>query len=269
MCKLTLPLAMLTAAGVFAADGTILLACDLDAAERAVRRIGVGSGSDCAEPVSGESGEGKLFRRAIAQAADSARDAREDRARHAALIVERTAAIRALDTVLTLPRPPRPAALDAVQARQGAAQDAIIRFDAGRAAALMNLVAADPARPVLDPDSLALRLKTLHEMAREAPAFGVALGLIALSALALDLLPLTVAIATRPGAYHLYRGAALEDASRKEAIRRDAADITDAATREKADEVRWHGDDAMRDIRKRQRRKVAEMSLDSLRGKAA
>lgn len=239
-------------------------------AERAVALCErAGGGPDCDAVSSGDPGEGRLFDRAEAQAAASARDARAARGRRAALLEERAAADRALDAVLALPRPAAPTTLREATAQAEARDLAVARFDAAAGASLTALVTADPARPVLDADGLALRLETLWRMIRENPGFGGALGLVALAALALDLLPFAVSAATRPGAYHLHRGAALEQTVREAATRRDTDDIRSAALREKAEEARWRGDETMRDLRRRQRRAAAELSLDSLRGRAA
>lgn len=93
------------------------------------------------------------------------------------------------------------------------AREDLAAHDAGRANRVATMLETDPGRRVLDPDSLSLRLEALWALVRENPALLGAYLAIALTALALELLPQITSIATARGEYVQLRARRLHEIS--------------------------------------------------------
>lgn len=210
--------------------------------ERAQREIArceiAGVAPGCGDIASGIPTEGPFYRLAIERADAAKDDAERAEARLTALAGEVSAANRALRAAMEA-SPPAPSHAGAeARAWLGDATEALAAFDRRAGARVEALVAAHPDRIVERPESLTARIGMLLAMLREGPAFAAVFALVALFALAIDLLPLMMATAIRPATYHLLLGQRLAEEARACARSCDIADIDDAEQRDRAARLR-------------------------------
>lgn len=186
------------------------------ARQRDIARCELAGAGDAAigcDLASGLEGEGPRYRLAVerAQEADArAADLSEqlDRVRDDLVFV-----VTSLETARDARTPDVAAAREAAEARKRQADADLSAFEEGFTNRAAEMIADDPLREVLDPESLAERINALGELSRN-PFFLLSLIAIILVAIMLEMLAIIASFMLVPAHYMLQKGRELSTLSR-------------------------------------------------------